>query len=121
MISSNGHRNGIVNRIFGGGPGSGPQGGKGDTDNGPSYVGHASKNVSIKSSGQIKLKAPKTAAEADEMMGSMIAISDAALADFAAAATLPPNSLARVNASLRLAHVNAQMSRAASMSRAFVS
>jgi len=104
-----------------GGPGSGPRPGNGRQDDpGPSYAGVSAKGVKVSDKGQVKLTKPKNASDASSMLGAMSTICDMAVKDVANTVSLPANSIAKVTANLRLAHVASQNSKAINMCRPFV-
>jgi len=76
------------------------------------------KHVSIAPSGQIKLKKPKTVADAHDMLGAMNKIHDIATHEHSLALKLPENHEHRVKAVMRLAHVQQQHTRAVKMAHA---
>jgi hypothetical protein len=79
------------------------------------------KHVSIHPSGMIKLKAPKTIADAHGLLGTMEKIHDIATHEHSLALKLPDNHEHRVKAIMRLAHVQAQHTRAIKMAHTVLS
>lgn len=107
----------------GGGGKSSSSGGGGSNDTSkPSYSGKptGSKLVTVAPSGQLKIKTPKTRAEATELVGAVNKIHDQASADWDAVKDFPANNPDKVKANLRLAHVTQQLQRASAVSRPFL-
>lgn len=102
-------------------PSCGGEGGSGGSTGG--YWQHALSDdlpgagISVAPSGQIKLKAPKTAEQATKQLASMSKLLDGALADAKKAEGYKPNSKEKVDAMLIAAHAQQQMSRAMGYAR----
>ena len=89
---------------------------------GPGYadLDHGTSTVKTQPSGQIKLKAPKNAAEATAQLKAMNRIMEIAERDYNAGQKLPENTKERVHSTMRLAHAKQQLARAMGYARRHV-
>lgn len=83
------------------------------------HFGTSDGTVKVEASGQVRLKKPKSVAQATSMLEAMTKIHRQATDDHVASQQLPVNNPARVKAELRWAHTKIQLSRAVAMAQPF--